>query len=281
MTTNPPQRLYEMPISDQPAHPALQGGAIYYWSSGLLLLAPTLILTRPTHSLAATLRIAAREPYTIEVEGRTLVTRASLVSPKAVRNRIIAVNSDIALFYLPIDMPEYAGLRAVLKDQRLIDLPFEPFRPLLPKIREALVAALPGAEIKALLQAVVQAVTGDATLKPQASDPRVEQARAILDQLPLDEFDLKSLARQVRLSPSRLRELFKREVGLTVGEYVRWQAVWRMIALWKEGRKFTDLAIECGFHDLAHADKAFTEAFGINPTTVTDPRYFKLVHCDG
>ena len=89
-----------------------------------------------------------------------------------------------------------------------------------------------------------------------------------------------ALAAQVHLSPSRLRELFKQQVGTTIGEYARWQSIWRMTFLWKDGVKFTDLAIEAGFHDLAHADRVFLESFGISPSSLIDSRYFRLVQCN-
>lgn len=95
----------------------------------------------------------------------------------------------------------------------------------------------------------------------------------------MNEVRIDRLASQVHLSESRLRELFKCQVGATIGEYSRWQAIWRAANLWRSGRKLTDVAIEAGFHDLAHADKVFVETFGIQPSIITDPRLFNLVQC--
>ncbi|MFA5938043.1 MAG: helix-turn-helix domain-containing protein [Sinimarinibacterium sp.] len=256
-----------------------QGATIYYWKRGLLLLAPTLVLERPTSPLTATLRIACREPYTIEVEGRSLRTRASLVAPRAERRRVVAVNSDIALFYFPLEMSEYSGLKEVLAGESIVDLLYAPFEPLLPSLRKAMVGELPGDEALKLIDAAVEAVIGRARPVMPPRDPRIEKACALLDLMPLDEVSPDSLASQVHLSPSRLRELFKQQVGTTIGEYARWQSIWRMTYLWKDGVKFTDLAIEAGFHDLAHADRVFLESFGISPSSLIDSRYFRLVQC--
>lgn len=76
------------------------------------------------------------------------------------------------------------------------------------------------------------------------------------------------------------RELFKQQTGFTIGEYARWRGVWRAALLWKRGAKLTDLAVEAGFYDLAHIDKAFNEVFGMNPSTVIDPRFVTLVNCE-
>lgn len=274
----------ENPVSAVPppgaAHPAPVGATIYYWHCGLLLLAPTLVLDRPTSPLSVTLRIACREPYTIEVEGRTLTTRASLVGSKAGRRRITAINSDIALFYLSPERPEYAALLDVLGGEPMVDLDVERFAPILPTLRSAFDGSLGGAAVKTLVHDAVRALTGvDAPPKPPL-DLRIGKACEILDQLSLSEVNLEALAQQVHLSPSRLRDLFKQQTGSTVGDYARWQAVWRAVFLWKQGRKLTDVAVEAGFYDLAHADRTFVEVFGMNPSTAIDPRFVRIVNCD-
>ncbi|MFX6645104.1 helix-turn-helix domain-containing protein, partial [Acinetobacter baumannii] len=80
------------------------------------------------------------------------------------------------------------------------------------------------------------------------------------------------------LSPSRLRSLFKQEVGFTIQQYARWLAVWRASLAWRQGRSLTDVAMEAGFYDLPHIDHAFNEVFGINPTNVIDPHFVRLVN---
>ena len=263
------------------AHPAEAGVTIYYWSCSLVLLAPSLLLDRPASPLCATLRIACNEPYTIEVEGKTLQTRASLVAPRAGRKRVTAVNSDIALFYIPIDMPEYAALKKKLGKQKIIDLPFEDVAAFVPTIRKAMVETLSPEAIKGLLNDVVRAITGEAADEISVPmDNRIVRAREILDDMPLNEVRLESLAEQVHLSPSRLRELFKKQTGFTIGQYARWRAVWRASLMWQRGLKFTDLALEAGFHDLAHVDRAFTEIFGMNPSKAIDAAFVRLVNCE-
>lgn len=266
--------------SDDLPHPAPSGVTIYYWPCSLVLLARSLILERPTGPLSATLRIACREPYTIEVEGKTLQTRASLVAPKAERKKIIAIDSDIALFYLPLEMIEYSALEPVLGERALVDLPIEAFEPLLPTIRRAMTETVAPDEIKALTQQVVETITGQATPEVEAIDPRVAAAYDILDTMPLRDVSLDDVAQRVHLSPSRLRELFKRQMGVTIGEYARWRSLWRATMLWKRGLKLTDVAVDVGFHDLAHLDKTFNEVFGMNPSTAIDPRFVTLVNCE-
>lgn len=259
--------------------PASEGATIYYWSRGMLLLAPTLVLDRPTSPLTATLRLACNKPYTIEVEGRNLTTRASLVAPRAGRKRIVARESDIALFYFPLEMQEYAGLQELLGEQDMVELAFEPFEPLLPALRRAMTGDLPGDEAQELFRLAARAATGKEPPAREPMDARIEKAREIVDRLPLNEVRIDQLAEQVHLSESRLRELFKAQVGATIGEYSRWQAIWRASNLWRSGRTLTEVAVEAGFHDLAHADKVFVETFGIRPSIITDARFFRLMRC--
>ena len=91
---------------------------------------------------------------------------------------------------------------------------------------------------------------------PPLSGPRIEHALKMIDELPFDEVTLTALARRLCLSPSRLRHLFKEVTGNTVSHYARWAAVWRVVSLWSQGRRLTEIAQEVGFHDLAHLDHA-------------------------
>lgn len=261
-------------------HPAPSGVKIYYWPCSLLLTAPALLLDRPTGPLSATLRIACREPYTIEVANETLVTRASLVAPRAERKRIIAPRSDIALFYLPLQAPRHAALRKLIGERQLIELPITLFEPLLPRIRAAMQQVQAPSEIKALTRDVVEAVTGEPVPEHEEMDPRIAKACAVLDELPLCESNISTVAQRVHLSSSRLRELFREQVGCTIGEYARWRATWRAVLNWKRGLTLTEVALEAGFHDLSHADKAINEVFGINPSTLINPQFVTLINCE-
>lgn len=261
-------------------HPAPAGVTIYYWPCSLVLLAPTLLLDRPTSPMCATLRIACRAPYQIEIGDVSLETRASLVAPRAGRKRVTALDSEIALFYLPLQGSAFAGLKSVLGGNSIVDLPIANFECFIPTIRKAMHESLPAAEIKALVGEVVEAITGQPDEERLPRDPRITKACRILDEMPLNEVSLPVVARTVYLSVSRLRELFKQQIGLTIGEYARWRGVWRASLYWQRGLTITEAAQHAGFHDLAHIDKAFNEVFGMSPSTIIDRRFVKLVNCE-
>lgn len=260
-------------------HPAPNGVTVYYWPTSLILLAPSLLLDRPTSPLCATLRIACGKPYVIEVNGQQITTRASLVAPGAIRNKLIALDSDIALFYIPLDAPSMHKVKELLGSQELLNFSIEKFEHLLPNIRKAATDTVSPAEAGYLMDDVIEAMIGEKIKERAPIDLRVKQLLNVLASTPFNEVSVEVLCEQVHLSPSRLRHLFKKEVGFTIQQYARWLVVWRACLLWQRGRQFTDLALEAGFHDLSHFDHAFNEVFGVNPTNVIDPAFVRLINC--
>ena len=243
-----------------------------------MLLARTLVLRRPTSPIAATLRIALDEPYEIDVEGRQLRTRASLVAPKRCRRSVTAVGSDLVLLYVPIEWPEHTGLRRLLGDAPIVELDFERFAPVLPGLRAAFNGRLDGAGVKALARQTLGLLASPEDA--EALDARVREACRLLADTPLNEFRTEAIARRLHLSPSRLRALFRQDIGYPIGEYARWSAVWQTVGQWRPGKRFTEAALDGGFYDLAHADHAFLEVFGMTPSAVTDPGLVSLIDCD-
>jgi|TARA_R110000782_G_scaffold73107_15_gene146275 AraC-like DNA-binding protein len=242
---------------------------VYYWYGGLLLLAKSLVLNRPTTSIAATLRIALAEPYKIEVDGRRLTTRASIVAPKCRRASLDATNSNMALFYLPVERPEYRRLRQRLGSESILELDMADFSAVLPQLKKAFDGQLANAELKTMVNETLSIVAGPAR-ELAVIDPRIVRCCEIMANMPLNEFNIENLAQQVYLSSSRLRSLFKQNIGHSIGEYARWSAVWQAVDQYTPGRSFTDVAMETGFFDLPHVSRTFVEVFGISPSLAID-----------
>jgi AraC-like DNA-binding protein len=266
--------------SGAPAFPAVL--TIYYGRRRLLTLAPSFLLDRaasPYRRLSATLFLGCRAAFQLEVgDGITLTTRAALVAPKVRRRRTIAMESDLAIFDIPIGSPEFGALEPVLKTQQILALEFDRFEHLVPKLRRAQTGVSSCAEIDGLFHAVLEAVTGT-TPSVRALDPRVVSACELIDELPLDRVSPTALAKRLELSASRLRHLFQAELGCSLSHYARWAAVWKAALLWSRGTPFTQLARAVGFYDLAHLDHAFVETFGVNPSTLIDPAMVRLIRC--
>lgn len=98
-------------------------------------------------------------------------------------------------------------------------------------------------------------------------DPRIlgaiELIRARLD----SRVTLTGIARDLNISPSRLRHLFVDEVGLPFRTYVLWERLRRVIqGLGRE--TLTHAALAAGFADAAHMTRTFRRMIGVPPSAL-------------
>lgn len=248
---------------------------IYHCAQRFLLLAPTFVLDRspaPYRRLSATLLLGCKAPFELEIgDGILIRSRVALIGPKVLRKRLIAHDSNLAIFDVPIQAPEFAALSQVMNNQPVITPSLERFAHLLPGLARAFEGLASPAEVRALFKEAIQVLVPEPR-EERPLNPRVAKAIALIDRLPLNSLSLEYLATQLHLSPSRLRHLFKEETGSSIRQFSRENAVRRAIALWTQGRSLTDVAHETGLYDVAHLHHAFVEMFGMNPSTLTDPR---------
>ncbi|WP_394841871.1 AraC family transcriptional regulator [Pendulispora brunnea] len=251
---------------------------VYVGAQRFVLLAESLVLDRshaPYRRPAATLLLAYKAPMLLEVgEGVALSTQAALIAPKVARKRLAA--EGLVAIDFPIHSGEYAAVQPALGGEDVVALDFGRFAPLVPTLARGFAGNLGGAEVKALIRELVMAISGKAP-EEQGLDPRVEKAMQLINDLPREEATPASVARRLHLSTSRLGHLFKEQTGSTLSYFMRWVALWRGVALWTQGRSLTEVAHEVGYYDLAHLDHAFTDFFGVNPSTAMDPRHVRLI----
>lgn len=266
--------------ADSLPHPSPQGMTIYHWRHGLLLLAPTLVLERTTTPLCATLRLACNKPYTIDVAGEEMETWASLVAPRVERRKVIAIDSHVALFYFPIEWPEYQGLQQKIAGRDWINFEASQFSEVIDVLRPAFSQLLTSDTVIGVARQAVEVISGATIPAPQRVDDRIEALRQRLDETPLNEVNVETLSSEIGLSAARTRTLFKQQIGTTIQHYARWAAIWKAIKGWSTDRTLTEVAIDAGFYDLAHADHTFIEMFGIAPSLVVDQRFVTIVPCE-
>lgn len=84
-------------------------------------------------------------------------------------------------------------------------------------------------------------------------DSRVERALIMIRQT--NDLSLGDLAQEVNLSPSRLRHLFRDEVGLTIRTYSLWQRAQHALRVIAEGSSLSEAAYRTGFSDLSHLSR--------------------------
>lgn len=120
--------------------------------------------------------------------------------------------------------------------------------------------------LAAAAREVIGRLTG-AEVRPVATDPRVLGAIELIRARIAGPVSLTAVARDLNISPSRLRHLFVEEVGVPFRTYVLWQRLHRLFQM-KEGETLTEAALAAGFADAAHMTRTFRRMFGLAPSAL-------------
>jgi methylphosphotriester-DNA--protein-cysteine methyltransferase len=102
---------------------------------------------------------------------------------------------------------------------------------------------------------------------PAPMDARVRRALALLDASPEEPPSLTELAAEVGVSATRLRHLFKAQVGVPVSRYALWMRLRTAIVRAMSGASMTEAAYAAGFADAAHFTRTCKQMFGLPPST--------------
>jgi AraC-like DNA-binding protein len=117
---------------------------------------------------------------------------------------------------------------------------------------------LAGGDLAATLEA--ESALGDA----QPIDPRL---RGVLDALDGD-LSLSDLAHWAGLSTARLRALAQAELGAPLAHWRLWRRLELAVLRVRAGAPLAAAAVEAGFADQSHLNRAMSRFFGITPRTV-------------
>jgi len=255
---------------------------IYVWDRCLLLQAGTFIVDRrerPYKRLSATIIVANGRPFVLEVDDRPAREyQGVLIAPNVARQYIEAVDSDLTFLDAGITSAAYRDLEPHLVKGGVRPLIDDELRRVQSSLGPSFGLQMDCAQAIRLFDEVVHSLCS-AHGRTIEHDPRVRRVMELVEQLPFDALSVAMLARDVGLSESRLRDLFGKAMGCRLSQYMRWIAAWKAVSLWQEGMKFTDVALAAGFHDLAHADHAFAEIFGLSPSEITDTRWMSFHKC--
>jgi AraC-like DNA-binding protein len=101
-----------------------------------------------------------------------------------------------------------------------------------------------------------------------STDPRVLGAIELIRARIGGPVALGEVARELNISPSRLRHLFVDEVGLPFRTYVLWQRLFRVFDARTAGATLTEAALAAGFADAAHMTRTFRRMFGMAPSAL-------------
>jgi AraC-like DNA-binding protein len=98
------------------------------------------------------------------------------------------------------------------------------------------------------------------------TDKRVIRAVAYVDANLHQQITLEEVARDVYLSPGRLRHLFVEQTGMGLRPYVLWRRFLRAWALLVTGESVSTAAHAAGFADSAHFARTSRQTFGFPPS---------------
>jgi len=97
-------------------------------------------------------------------------------------------------------------------------------------------------------------------------DHRIREAISFLEMDPRQKLRPVDLARQIRLSVSRLQHLFKQEMGMTIVEYQRRLRLDRACSLLETTQlSVKQIAAQVGAQDSSHFIRDFTKYKGLSP----------------
>lgn len=100
------------------------------------------------------------------------------------------------------------------------------------------------------------------------TDARIQTVVERIRSQPHRAYSGQELADLVSLSPSRLRHLFKRHLGVPVRRFIVWSRLRAVIEHALKGFSLTEAAHAAGFSDSPHMSHAFRRMFGFAPSAL-------------
>lgn len=99
-------------------------------------------------------------------------------------------------------------------------------------------------------------------------DDRILKTIELIENHQENPLIITDISKKIFLSESRLRSIFKKEMGVSISTYTRWVRLKKAGMAITKGMKFTSACYQAGFYDVAHFNRVFREMFGINPSSV-------------
>ncbi|HWQ92893.1 MAG TPA: AraC family transcriptional regulator [Clostridia bacterium] len=139
------------------------------------------------------------------------------------------------------------------------------------------IAQLKGLHRVAALLSILETLAHSDDVRPVASagfapsltredQGRVERVIAFIHDHLGEPIDRAAVAAQAHLSVSAFSRFFKLRIGKTLPQYVNELRIGRACGLLADERlKIANVAMDCGFQNLAHFNRCFRESTGLNP----------------
>ena len=117
--------------------------------------------------------------------------------------------------------------------------------------------------------------------KPQYHDERILKAISFMANNKLEQLKVKDVANHVCLSESRLRFLFKKQVGQPIQSFMLWMKIISSLNLVLKGKQITHTAYDIGFWDASHMNRSYKEVLGVMPSAIKKyENDLKIIACE-
>ncbi|MDX1804290.1 MAG: helix-turn-helix domain-containing protein [Alcanivorax sp.] len=216
---------------------------LFLWNGGWLMIMRRLH-NRPHRHVAASLLVGLEGPITVTVDGQCRRQRQVLVAPECEQS--LASDGPVAVLHLD---PDESAWRVRANTPLPDDLP-------------AQLAALTAAPSADTASALIRQLR-DGRVAPL--DARIAATCRQLKRAP-ELADSATLAAAAGLSESRFRHLFREQLGVTLKRYLLHLKCQRVVALWRDGMTFTELAQHAGFYDQPHLNRTLRAMFDALPS---------------
>jgi AraC-like DNA-binding protein len=242
----------------------------YCWGARALYIGPALGLS-PHKNAVAVLAVGVSAPFGIARDPADPAAgyrscRTVLIPPNTLHH-LADTNDSMAFLYVDArsrDFEYLAALASEKTDRAAFDLSVETeLIDLLARLEQG---AIDWNEARRTLEDVLHPAPR------QLIDPRVKRTLRRLHAEPAARPPLAELARDVGLSESRLRHLFKRETGVPLRRYRVWVAIGAAMRSVANGQNLTTAAHEAGFSSSAHFSASYRDMFGLEPSRLTRSR---------
>ncbi len=115
---------------------------------------------------------------------------------------------------------------------------------------------------------------------PVTVDSRISKAITFIVNTQGKQLKVKDIADHVFLSESRLRHLFKEQVGQPIQSFMLWTKVINSLNLVLKGEKISRAAYDVGFWDASHMNRSYREVLGTTPSTIKQyEKDLKIIVC--
>lgn len=148
--------------------------------------------------------------------------------------------------------------------------PFDVDEVLLSDLRSAHDASIETPAARELCARVIE-TSGAGDVSERIVDARIRDIVELLRSDPTSKHSAESLAARANVSPRRLSDLFREEIGFPLRRYIVWMRLRLAIERVLSGGSLTEAAHSAGFADLAHLSHAFRDMYGVSPSYALDP----------